>query len=97
VEELTRALLRLHDDPPLGAALRARALHHWASTHSVEAAVRAYAAAIRLTAAQRSARDGDWLDGASAAVATMAGEPDGRVISEWARLRLAARGVSAAR
>jgi hypothetical protein len=57
------------------------------------AAAAAYAAAIRLTMARRTWRDGEWCDAASAALAGAAGSGAAvdDLIEGWARLRTAAR------
>jgi glycosyltransferase involved in cell wall biosynthesis len=93
IEPLTAALVRLHDDQELRDRLRGRARSFAASSHSLDLAAAAYASAMHLTIARRTARDGDWIDGASAALAAVDEKvrPVDTAIAQWAQLRSANR------
>ena len=101
VEALASALVRLHDDRGLRESLRVRARHFAGTAHDLGAAAQAYGAAIGLTIARRSGRDGEWIDGVAAALAA-AGQTASigdDQLARWTNTRLAGLGgpVSEAR
>ena len=93
IEELTAALVRLHDEPGLRERLKERSSQFASDVHDLDAAARAYAAAIRLTIARNLATDASWTAAAGGALATAEVDPAirERKIQQWAALRLARR------
>jgi len=96
VEALTAALVRLHDDRGLRESLRERARRFAGTVHDLDAAAHAYGAAIGLTIARRSRRDGEWIDGVAGALAatgltTSIGDD---LLARWTTTRLAGMGAS---
>src|SRR5262245_58289301 len=101
VEALTAALVRLHEDPVLRESLRVRARRFAGTAHDLDVAAQAYGAAIGLTIARRSRRDGEWIDGVAVALAA-AGQTASigdDLLARWRKTRLAGIGdpLSAAR
>ena len=92
VEDLTSALVRLHDEPDLGPALRAGAVRFITRSHDLDAAASRYAAAIRLTVARRRRADGDWRDAACASLEGAARHAaiDDAALNRWADVRVSA-------
>jgi glycosyltransferase involved in cell wall biosynthesis len=95
VEDLTGALVRLHDDADLTSRLRSGAVRFIEQAHGLDAAAQKYAAAIRLTVARRRRDDGEWRDAARAALQTAAQYEtiDDERLRRWADVRVAARAV----
>jgi len=91
VEQLCAALVRLHDDQELSRSLRTGAVAFVQHEHSIDAAVSRYVAAINLTIARRTRRDGDWADAALYAIERASQGPlDDRVFERWAETHVAA-------
>jgi hypothetical protein len=94
LEDLTAALVRLHDDPALGRELRTHARQFVLREHRLETAAGRYQAAMLLTIAQRR-RSGEWRDAAASALASAAGETEiaDAMITRWADVHVHAPGL----
>jgi glycosyltransferase involved in cell wall biosynthesis len=94
VEDLTAALVRLHDAPAVGRELRTHARRFVLREHRLETAAGRYQAAMLLTLAQRR-RSGEWRDAAASALARAAGETEitDAVITRWAEVHVHRPGV----
>jgi glycosyltransferase involved in cell wall biosynthesis len=93
IADLSSALTRLSEDAALGDALRGAAVAFMQREHRLEDAGQRYAAAIALTAGRRRARDGEWRDAATSALAEAAGDVaiDDRAIARWADVHASLR------
>jgi glycosyltransferase involved in cell wall biosynthesis len=93
LDDLSSALVRLHDDPALGERLRDAAVRFVEGEHSLDEGARKYADVIRLTIARRTAGDARWRDAACAALvnASQAAVISDAMFESWAAARTAAR------
>jgi hypothetical protein len=92
VEDLRAALCELAGSPELRRRLSEAALSYVREEHDLENIAAQYAMAIELSAADRVARDTDWVEGACAALETCA-DPAAAdaMVASWAALRVQAR------
>jgi glycosyltransferase involved in cell wall biosynthesis len=91
VEDLTRALVMLHEDPASARSLGESASRHVAAHHAIGHTAARYGALIDLVIAQRHTNDAAWCESASAALAASTDSQAATdLIDGWARLRAGA-------
>jgi glycosyltransferase involved in cell wall biosynthesis len=86
VEDLTAALLRLHNNPAERQRLREKAIAYVKAHHDLDQVVQQYAAAIELAASDRAANHRHWIEQTCDALAECPAPPSERALQAWAEM-----------